>query len=607
MTVAKPLADVLSEFARTMLTDFPIQGILDHLVVRIVEVLPVTAAGVTLMTHDSGPRYVAASDAAALRFERLQSELCEGPCVDAFNSGRAVAVPDLAGDHGYERFAPPAAAAGLAAVFAFPLRHGDHVSLGALDLYRDTPGGLDAEAMAAAQTLADVAAAYILNAQAREELSDAADHFRQSSLHDPLTGLPNRVLFRERLEHAVQRTMRAETVLAVLFADLDGFKTVNDLYGHEVGDQLLVAVGRRLSLLLRPQDTLARLAGDEFVILCEDLDRDEDVTRVAVRISAALAEPFSVAGHDLYISGSVGVAISAEAPEAPDRLLAHADAAMYQAKLRGGGHHQVFDPRHETPTAREITLGEDLEGASDRGELRLLYQPIVATADGFPVGFEAFVRWVHPSRGVLAPATFLPAAERARLLDEVGRWVLGLACTDLARGTARPDRYPDPGPGVSVNVNVSTLELLSPGYAAGVTAIINDSGVDADRVVLEIAESAFREDPDRSLIVLQALKRTGVQVALGGFGAGCSSLRYLQDFPIDVMKIDQRLVAQVDRDPANGLVMGALIGLAHDLGLTVVAEGVEREDQLREIVARGCDLAQGFYFGVPAPRRDPVA
>ncbi|HEY0869652.1 MAG TPA: sensor domain-containing diguanylate cyclase, partial [Acidothermaceae bacterium] len=277
------MSAVLSDFARTLATDFPIQGILDHLVRRIVDVLPVTGAGVTVISAESGPHYIAASDDSALRFEQLQSDLGDGPCVWAYRSGEPVAVPDLAGDDRFAQFGPPAVATGLAAVFTFPLRHGKG-RLGALDLYRDTVGALDRGDMAAAQTLADVAAAYLLNAQAREEARVTSERFRHTALHDPLTGLPNRLLLQQRLEHAAQRAQRSHTNAAVLFVDLDRFKRVNDTHGHRVGDDLLCAIAERLTGLVRPGDTLARFSGDEFVFLCEDLTSAADVEALAERV-----------------------------------------------------------------------------------------------------------------------------------------------------------------------------------------------------------------------------------------------------------------------------------------------------------------------------------
>ena len=284
------LSSVLAEFARTLLTDFPIQSILDHLVDRIVDVLPVTAAGVTLIALDRHPHYIAASDQAALGYEQMQSEVGEGPCLVTYETRAALAIPDLATDSSLPIFGPCAVDAGLRAVFTFPLRH-DEGCLGALDLYRDTPGALDEEDLEAAQTLADVATAYLLNVRAREDARATGARHRHSALHDPLTSLPNRRLLQERIEQAAQRALRSPTTAAVLFADLDRFKTVNDTYGHRAGDELLVAVAHRLSTLVRSGDTLARVSGDEFVFLCEDLTAPSDAEWLAERVNAVFAGP----------------------------------------------------------------------------------------------------------------------------------------------------------------------------------------------------------------------------------------------------------------------------------------------------------------------------
>ena len=336
------LVAVLSEFAHTLLTDFPIQGILDHLVDRIVGVLPVSAAGVTLITPGAAPRYVAASDAAALRYEQLQTDLREGPCALAYASGDPVSVPDLTVDERFPAFAAAARDAGLAAVFTFPLRH-DAGRLGALDLYRETPGPLDDADVAAAQTLADVTAAYLLNAETRDEARRVADHFRTSALHDSLTGLPNRRLLQERIEHAGSRARRSHSTAAVLYADLDRFKQVNDTFGHAMGDTLLTAVARRLRSLIRPGDTLARLSGDEFVILCEDLTCPDDAEVLAARVTGALAEPFELMGEQVTIGASVGIAYAGPGESVTPDLITAADLAMYEAKRRGGAGHRVGD------------------------------------------------------------------------------------------------------------------------------------------------------------------------------------------------------------------------------------------------------------------------
>ena len=341
------LSSVLSEFARTLITDFPIQGILDHLVERIVEVLPVTSTGVTLISPGMAPRYIAASDESALRFERLQTDIGAGPVPGGVRVGRGGLDPGpRAPTIGFPDSLPPPLAAGLAAVFTFPMRHGDG-RLGALDLYRDTPGDLDPHDMDAAQTMADVAAAYLLNAQARDEARATSDRFHHNALHDPLTGLANRVLLQERLEHASERRKRSHANAAILFADLDQFKQVNDTHGHPIGDELLVAVAHRLSNLVRSGDTLARFSGDEFVFLCEDLHSIADAEILAKRIDAAFAEPFVLADGTVTVpmSASVGIAFAGPGEAFTNELVVKADMAMYQAKRNGGAGHQLIDMR----------------------------------------------------------------------------------------------------------------------------------------------------------------------------------------------------------------------------------------------------------------------
>ena len=378
------LEQVLVEFARTLVTDFPIQGILDHLVQRIVDVLPVTAAGVTLISPGMDPHYIAASDDAALRYERLQTEIGEGPCTMAYESGESVVVPDLGADNRFPRFAPRAIEAGLAAVFTFPLRH-DNGRLGALDLYRDTPGPLDPRDLAAAQTLADVAAAYLINAQARGDARETSDRFRRNSLFDSLTGLPNKVHLQQRLEHAAQRARRSHTHAGVLFVDLDKFKDINDTHGHQVGDHLLRAVAQRLSALVRPGDTLARVYGDEFVFLCEDLSSAADIEAIATRAIEPFSTPFILAAADnleLEVTASIGLAYAGPGEEISNQLVVNADIAMYQAKRNGGAAHQIVDLRQARQTSDRNNLQRDLKDAFAHDKLDLAYQPIVETRDG---------------------------------------------------------------------------------------------------------------------------------------------------------------------------------------------------------------------------------
>lgn len=593
METERRLSEVLSEFARTLVTDFPIQAILDHLVLRIVDVLPITAAGVTLIAPGADPRYVAASDDSALRFEQLQTELGEGPCLAAYDSGEAVSVPDLRLDERFPRFRERALDEGLAAVFTFPLRHGDH-QLGALDLYRTTAGPLNAEAMRTSQTLADVAAAYLLNAQARTDLREASESARDQSLHDALTGLANRTLLEQRLSHAILRCHRSGRMVAILFADLDRFKAVNDTYGHHVGDELLRAVARRLAALLRPGDTLARLSGDEFVILCEDLDDTSRIEGLAGRIGSALATKFDLPGAHLQISASVGIAFAGRGQDVPEQVLREADTAMYQAKRKGGAGHGVIDLREDQRSRRRLDLISDLRGASERGELWTEYQPIIWTADGGITGAEALVRWSHPGEGLIRPDAFVPLAEQSGLIVEIGAWVLERACRDLHVWHRRG------GCGsLSISVNVSAHQIMAPGYVDSVAAVLSDTLTDPGCVTLEVTEGVFIRDGEHALAVLTDLKGLGVQLALDDFGTGYSSLSYLKSFPVDIVKIDRTFIDDLHRDTTSRLIVAAFVGLAHGMGISVVAEGVESVDQLGAVASLDCDSYQGFYTARP--------
>ena len=601
------LSAVLSEFARTLVTDFPIQGILDHLVERVAEILPVTAAGVTLIADGMAPRYIAASDEFALRFERLQSELGQGPCRDAYESGQAVAVPDLATDERFPRFGPPAVARGLAAVFTFPLCHGS-ARLGALDLYSDTTGTLDPRDLAAAQTLADVVVAYLLNADAREEARATSDRLHHIALHDSLTGLPNRLLLHQRLEHAAQRATRSHANAAIIFVDLDRFKDVNDTHGHQVGDELLQAVAERLSRLVRPGDTLARVYGDEFVFLCEDLHSADDVELLASRIVESFVAPFHLDGRDVTIGASVGVAFAGPGEGVSDQLIVEADDAMYRAKRGGRRQHGLIDLRGAVHVdgaggADEAAgFARDLRSALDGDALDLVYQPIIDSSDGAVAGVEALLRWTHPVRGRVAPARLVPVAEQSGLITEIGTWVLERSCRDHARWTAA-----QPGRVVDLSVNVSARQLMAAGYADDVVTVLERTGMDPTRLVLEMTENILLDESARVLAVLDDLRDLGIRLALDDFGTGYSPLSYLRRLPVHIVKIDRSFVADLDGGPAGTAIVAGVTTMAHQLGLTVVAEGVETATQHDRISAIGCDAGQGRFYAPPMPSDDIAA
>jgi len=589
----RQLSAVMSEFAQSMATDSPAPWMLERLVGRIAEMLPVTSAAVALISPTTEPRYVAASDRSTSRYARLQTKSGEGPCLEAFRTGVAVAVPDLRHDDRFKRFGPQAIDSGLRAVFAFPLRQDDR-RLGALELYRTLPGGLNDDEMAAAQMLADVTSAYLVNEQLRVNSHNASVRSHEIATHDALTGLPNRILLLQRLEQALRRGRRTKRVIAVMFANLDRFKVVNDTLGHQSGDELLVTVAERVTGRLRAWDTLARLSGDEFVIVCEELDDEAQGALIASHIVDALRMPFQLSRGTVTVSVSVGIAFVRRGDRTPEVLLQEAGIAMCQAKRSGGSLHQVIDLREQHLAEQRATLERDLRHALSRGELRTDYQPIVCTEDGRVVGLEALVRWDHPTRGSVPPLTLIPLAEEAGLIGVIGRWVLQQACVDRHRwrgGTGRDD--------FGVAVNVSALQLMAPDFAATVAEVLVDTDTPPALLTLELTESVFIDDSERALVVLQELKQLGVTLALDDFGTGYSSLLYLNQFPFDVVKIDRGFTAKVTHDRASQAIVGKVIELAHLLDLGVVTEGVETAEQLRAIEALGSESCQGYYFARP--------
>jgi diguanylate cyclase (GGDEF)-like protein len=577
-----------------MVNDSTIQGILDHVVERIVEIMPITGAGVTLISAGSDPRYIAASSDSALRYEKLQTELDEGPSVAAYLTGQPVSVPDLHDEERFPRFSPRALDAGLTAVFTFPLNH-EAVRLGALDLYRDTPGPLSTKSRRTAQTLADVAAAYLRNAQARAKLQDASARSTEAALRDSLTGLPSRGLVLERLEHAFTRGLRTSGTCAVLVVDLNRFKAINDTYGHQVGDELLVAVAERLLAALRPSDTLARMSGDEFVILCEDLDDPARAVAIAARVDAALARPFLLSGAMVNVTASIGIAFTGRGSDAPEQLIRHADLAMSQSKRENVGHRHVFDLRELHLAGDRAGLEDLLPGAADRGELHLDYQPIVDAADGRLVGVEALLRWSNPRRGEIPPDVVISLAEQSGQINEIGRWVLEQAWAERQHW---PSDHTDQ---TAMSVNVSAHQFMSGGFASMVAEVLGGASIDPRLLTLEVTEDVFVRDGERALVVLNDLKAMGVTIALDDFGTGYSSLSYLMAYPVDTVKVDQTFVAKLAQNPAGRTIVTAVVQLAHGLGMTVVSEGVETIEQHVELAELGCDACQGFYFARPMP------
>jgi diguanylate cyclase (GGDEF)-like protein len=428
------------------------------------------------------------------------------------------------------------------------------------------------------------------------------DELAHPAFHDSLTGLANQALFRDRVEHALARTARRPSPLAVLFLDLDNFKTVNDSLGHTAGDELLIEVSDRLLSCLRDGDTAARLGGDEFALLIEDATVEHDVIVVAERVTACLRQPFVLAGKEVFVGASVGIAFAERGLDA-DQMLRNADLAMYTAKGLGKNRFEVFAPEMHTNVVDRLEVEAELRRALDRGERRLFYQPIVDLSTSHVTGVEALIRWQHPQRGLLGPDVFIPVAEDTGLIEPIGRWVITEACAQVQRWNAEPQRSTP----VFVSVNVSPRQLRDPQIVDDVAASLAVTGAQPGWITLEITEGAMMQDTEVALGHLRALKALGVQLAVDDFGTGYSSLSYLQRFPIDVLKIDQSFVTGIDQGPEESALARAIVRLAQSLRLVAVAEGVENERQAELLRQLGCQRAQGYLYAHPSPADDITA
>ena len=428
----------------------------------------------------------------------------------------------------------------------------------------------------------------------RKQFESALAH---QATHDPLTGLPNRSLLLERLDASLARARRHRSRVAVLFLDLDHFKVVNDSLGHELGDELLKTIARRLHLALRPADVVARFGGDEFVVLCEDLVGADDAVAIARRITDSLGEPFVVGESEVFVGVSIGIAFPDDNEVEASTLIRDADAAMYRAKAKGRARWEVFDNAMRASAIDRLDIENALRRAVERRELRVHYQPLVSLDTGAVRGVEALLRWEHPERGMLAPGDFITVAEETGLIVPIGVWVLRAACQQLQRWTADGVGHPR----FSLSVNLSGRQLSSPSLVDDVAAVLDETGIDPSRIELEITESVLMDDVDASQETLTALRRLGVRLGIDDFGTGYSSMSYLRRFPVDVLKVDRSFVDGLGADPSDSAIVAAIVTLAHTLGLRAVAEGVETGDHLAELRRLGCDYAQGFLFARPMP------
>ena len=438
-----------------------------------------------------------------------------------------------------------------------------------------------------------------VNEQLLVELTErkrTEEQLAYTALHDPLTDLPNRSLFLDRLSHVLERSRRHKNLTySVIFIDLDRFKVVNDSLGHNVGDLLLIESARRLSACVRSEDTVARLGGDEFVILLEEMENSTDYLLVADRIQQELAAPADLGGHKAFISISMGIVLSSEKYDLPEDVLRDADIAMYRAKRQGRGRYIIFDPSMLEGVMSRMELENDLRKALENKEFVVHYQPILELTTRHIEGFEALVRWQHPTRGLILPEDFISLAEEAGLIVPIGYWVLDEACRQLK---IWQERFPSK-PSLTMNVNLSTRQCVEIDLIEKIITTLKKYDLDTGSLKLELTESLIIEDSEYVIGILSRLRELGIQVQIDDFGTGYSSLGYLNKLPIDTLKIDRTFISQMGKNQSGREIVHTILALAHGMGMKVIAEGVETEDQLANLKEMNCEYAQGFLFARP--------
>jgi diguanylate cyclase (GGDEF)-like protein/PAS domain S-box-containing protein len=561
------------------------------------------------MTWDAAAIWRLDDDASKLRFDTLWSVPTADPAdtaqlehaLRAATLRKGVGWAGMAWESGEpicEENAPaaelcPGAAAlrraGLHRTVAVPIVGSDGV-LGVLEFFNTTPRPIDDGALRTL-TIASAQLGQFLERKLAEQA------LAYQALHDPLTGLPNRALFLDRLRVSLAQSRRRSSTVAVLFLDVDNFKVINDSLGHRAGDELLSMLATRITATLRPGDTVARFGGDEFVVIADQIDGIEDAVLIAERVAATFTDPFSLALGEHFVTASIGIALSAgNSPDAED-LIRSADSAMYRAKERGRGHYEVFDELMHARMLGRLRTEKDLRAAIRRDELLLYYQPVVDLPTRNIVGVEALLRWNHPDRGLLAPGEFIGLAEENGLILPIGRWVLNEACRQAAQWRrSRPGVAP-----LSVSVNVSALQATHGSLDHVVEEVLHETGADARMLRLELTESVLLEESESLHVTLRNLGAQGVPLVLDDFGTGYSALGYLHRFPIQGLKIDRSFVDGIESDRKRTAIAQAVIDIARALDIEVVGEGVESAEQANLLHQLGCNYAQGFHFARPAP------
>jgi diguanylate cyclase (GGDEF)-like protein len=584
------LLERLAKIQRSIVVRADRQEVLDSIVAGAAELLREEVVGLRLVDPtDSSLTILVASRGMGpelLKAIRI-GHVGEGAGGRAITEGRVVIIEP------YDRSpdaVPELATQRLQAAMAAPVQEGAE-RVGSLVVASWTPGRTYSE------TEQEMLLAFAEHASLALTDAKTVDDALHQALHDPLTGLPNRALFLDRLDHALARASRNKAPVAVLFLDLDGFKTANDSLGHAAGDELLVRVGQRLEGAARAGDTTARFGGDEFALLLEGLEDPEDAAAGAARVLEALRAPFRIKRRDVMVTASIGIATGRSRPQ---DLIRNADLAMYRAKAGGKGRYEVFEPSMHAAVVERLQLESDLQRAVEQEEFVLRYQPVVRLGTGRPVGFEALVRWRRDNGELVLPVDFIPAAEDTGIILSLGRWVLREACAQAARWR----RAHNP---TVVSVNISAAQLSQPGIVYDVAAALEDSELPPEDLVLEITETALMNDLDGAVARLEELKRLGVGLSVDDFGTGYSSLQYLRRFPVDTLKIAKQFIDGLRSEGEETALARAIVELANGLGLRVVAEGIESEVQLAALTELGCDLGQGHLFAWALTPEDAVA